>query len=148
MRRHDGRYLRREPHAFAKRGINIVHRRVALRIECGQRGYRRPKHVHRMRILRRLDYREYRIWESPRVPEFRIKVTQLRLRWQFAIQQQVGRLLKRGFLCQVMNVVSAILQDTLIPVDEGGVRAVEVDTHQAAMKFDFAVSRHVELDRC
>ena len=134
MRRHDHRHLRGEADALVARCLHGIV--VGVGLEAGERRDGGAQHVHRVRLLHRLDERE----DLPGQPAGRLQLGveggKLGCCRQFTIEQQVGRLLEARLLGKVVDRIAAVAQLPGLAVDEGGAGALEIDALQATVDFD------------
>jgi hypothetical protein len=137
VRRHDHRHLRGEADALLAHGFRGVVEGVGLEGgEGGEGGYGRAQHVHRVAVLHRLDDRQDLARQAARRLQLGIEFGELLCRGEFAVKQEIGRLLEARMLGEVMDRIAAISQLARLAVDEAGAGAFEINALQATVDFD------------
>ena len=100
-------------------GTRVVHV-LGFRVKRAQRRHRADQHAHRMRIVVEALHELPRPLVHERVVGDVVRpLRQLRLVWQFAVDDQVGGFEEGALLRKLFDWVAAVLQDARVPIDVG-----------------------------
>jgi hypothetical protein len=120
-RRDQARELRRQADRLARVGL----RRIGIRVRIAVRERRghRAEDVHPVRRRQALQQPQHRFRQRPRRRQRRVQIAQLRAVRQPPVPQQETHFLERRVLCEIVNIVPAIRQHSVVTIqitDGGG----------------------------
>src|SRR6267143_329766 len=132
VRGHDRGELGRKPQRLSRvRGLRVV---VPLWIEVAHVGDGRPQDVHRRRVIgHRPEELQDRRGKGPGRGEVRPPLLEFRVIGEMPLEQEKGRLLERGVLREVPDVVPAVQEAPALTVDETDRRLLHVHVLETAV---------------
>ena len=127
----DGGHLSNQAIDLKLAHLGVMHI-LRLRVNRGERRHGADEHTHGMGIVTKT-LQEFlgRLVQHGMVSDVGDEIFQFRRRGQLAVQHQIGNFQKAALLCQLVDGIAPITQDTLVAIDEGDGALARCGVHES-----------------